>query len=58
MEEKTLYPYPCSDREYCPSYVMESEHDFNLEKFCKEHCSGCPDCVVLDIPYDVAVDKK
>lgn len=55
--EKQFYSYPCEESGDCLEF-LESGRKMSFVEFCEKHCENCPDCVVLDIPYEEILENK
>lgn len=55
--DKKMYAYPCYECEDCDKF-LEAGKTMSFSEFCKSHCENCPDCVVLDVPYDEMEKSK
>ncbi len=53
---KEFYSYPCEDCTDCPDFI-DNGTKIPFEEFCKKYCDHCPDCIVIDIPYE-EIEKR
>lgn len=53
---KEYYVYPCVEHMDCIEF-LDGYGKMSFKEFCETHCAYCPDCIVIDIPYD-QIEKK
>lgn len=54
---KKNYSYACENSGDCLYSLEGHEKGLSYVEFCNLYCANCPDCVVLDIPYNEFIEK-